>query len=70
MHTSQHAAAARTTSQPSKRTDLFSFPPTQRMGLLDPTTCPRSSNQHANLERSYRNLLSALNMAPMQHHAA
>ena len=61
---------ARTPRPQLRCANHFSFPPTQRMGLLDPTTCPRSNNQHANLERSYRNLLSALNMAPMQHHVA
>lgn len=61
---------ARTPRPQLRCANHFSFPPTQRMGLLDPTTCPRSSNQHANLERSYRNLLSALNIAPMQHHTA
>lgn len=70
MHASSDAKRNRASRSSFKRANHFSFPPTQRMGLLDPTTCPRSSNQHANLERSYRNLLSALNMAPMQHHAA
>ena len=63
MHASSDAKRNRASRSPFKRANHFSFPPTQRMGLLDPTTCP-------NLERSYRNLLSALNMAPMQHHAA
>lgn len=59
MHTSQHAAAARTTSQPSKRTDLFSFPPTQRMGL-PVSPAHRSSDQAENLQHSFERLSEAL----------
>ncbi len=45
----------------------FSFPPTQRHGLLDPTSSLRSSNQRANLMNSYRSLLDALNVPTLQH---
>lgn len=48
----------------------FLLPPTQRKGLLGPTAFKRSSNQNANLEQSFRNLLFALNMTPMQQHTA
>lgn len=55
------------TDHPSlSRAICFSFPPTQRKGLLDPTTSKRSSNQRANLQRSYCKLLDALNVAPLQ----
>lgn len=49
--------------QPSlKRADLFSFPPTQRDGLLDsPTPKPRrSTNQSHNLRASFEKLQASL----------
>ena len=52
------------TRQPSlKHADLFSFPPTQRDGLLDsPTTKPkRSTNQSHNLRASFEKLQASLN---------
>ena len=61
MHSSN--AVAR---QPSpKHADLFSFPPTQRDGLLDsPTTKPkRSADQHLNLQTSFEKLQASLNKA-------
>lgn len=70
MHASSDATCSRVSRQAFKRANHFSFPPTQRMGLLDPTTPTRSSNQHANLEKSWRNLLSALNVAPMRQNTA
>lgn len=59
MHSSN--AVAR---QPSlKHADLFSFPPTQRDGLLDsPTTkAKRSTNQSHNLRASFEKLQASLN---------
>lgn len=60
MHSSNDAA------QPSlKHADLFSFPPTQRDGLLDsPTTkSNRSTNQRLNLRSSFEKLQASLNKA-------
>ena len=60
MHSSNDAA------QPSlKHADLFSFPPTQRDGLLDsPTTkAKRSTNQRLNLQTSFKKLQASLNKA-------
>lgn len=51
------------TRQPSlKHADLFSFPPTQRDGLLDsPTTkAKRSTDQSHNLRASFEKLQAAL----------
>lgn len=59
MHSSN--AVAR---QPSlKHADLFSFPPTQRNGLLDsPTTkTKRSADQSLNLRASFEKLQASLN---------
>lgn len=59
MHSSN--AVAR---QPSpKHADLFSFPPTQRNGLLDsPTTkAKRSTDQSHNLRASFEKLQASLN---------
>lgn len=61
MHSSN--AVAR---QPSlKHADLFSFPPTQRNGLLDsPTTKPkRSTDQELNLQASLKKLQASLDKA-------
>lgn len=58
MHSSNDAA-----QQPSlKYADLFSFPPTQRNGLLDsPTTkAKRSTNQNLNLQASFEKLQASL----------
>ncbi len=58
MHSSN--AVAR---QPSlKHADLFSFPPTQRDGLLDsPTTkAKRSTDQSHNLQASFEKLQASL----------
>ena len=60
MHSSNDAA------QPSlKHADLFSFPPTQRDGLLDsPTTkAKRSADQHLNLQTSFEKLQASLDQA-------
>ena len=49
--------------QPSlKHADLFSFPPTQRNGLLDsPTSKPkRSTDQSHNLQASFEKLQASL----------
>lgn len=61
MHSSNGA-----TQQPSlKHADLFSFPPTQRNGLLDsPITEPkRSTDQSHNLRASFEKLQSSLDKA-------
>ena len=61
MHSSNDA-----TQQPSlKHANLFSFPPTQRNGLLDsPTPKPkRSTNQSLNLRASFEKLQAALDKA-------
>lgn len=61
MHSSNDA-----TQQPSlKYANLFSFPPTQRNGLLDsPTTkAKRSTNQSLNLRASFEKLQASLDKA-------
>lgn len=61
MHSSNDAA-----QQPSlKHANLFSFPPTQRNGLLDsPTTkAKRSTNQNLNLRASFEKLQASLDKA-------
>ena len=61
MHSSNDAA-----QQPSlKYANLFSFPPTQRNGLLDsPTTkTKRSTNQSLNLRASFEKLQASLDKA-------
>lgn len=61
MHSSNDAA-----QQPSlTHADLFSFPPTQRDGLLDsPTTkAKRSTNQNLNLQASFEKLQASLDKA-------
>lgn len=61
MHSSNGA-----TQQPSlKHADLFSFPPTQRNGLLDsPTTkAKRSADQSLNLRASFEKLQASLDKA-------
>lgn len=61
MHSSNDAA-----QQPSlTHADLFSFPPTQRDGLLDsPATKPkRSTDQSLNLQASLKKLQASLDKA-------
>lgn len=61
MHSSNDAA-----QQPSlKYANLFSFPPTQRNGLLDsPTTkTKRSTDQELNLRASFEKLQASLDKA-------
>lgn len=61
MHSSNDAA-----QQPSlKHANLFSFPQTQRNGLLDsPTTkAKRSTNQNLNLRASFEKLQASLDKA-------
>lgn len=61
MHSSNGAE-----QQPSlKHADLFSFPPTQRDGLLDsPTTkAKRSTDQSLNLRASFEKLQASLDKA-------
>lgn len=61
MHSSNDAA-----QQPSlKHADLFSFPPTQRNGLLDSPTAQskRSTDQSLNLQTSFKKLQASLDKA-------
>ena len=61
MHTSNDAA-----QQPSlTHADLFSFPPTQRNGLLDSPTSQqkRSTDQSLNLRASFEKLQASLDKA-------
>lgn len=61
MHSSNDAA-----QQPSlKHANLFSFPPTQRSGLLDSSTTKtnRSTNQSLNLRASFEKLQASLDKA-------
>lgn len=61
MHSSNDA-----TQQPSlKHANLFSFPPTQRDGLLDSpaTKAKRSTDQNLNLRASFEKLQSSLDKA-------
>lgn len=61
MHSSNDAA-----QQPSlKHANLFSFPPTQRDGLLDSPTSQqkRSTDQSLNLQASLKKLQASLDKA-------
>lgn len=61
MHSSNDAA-----QQPSlNHADLFSFPPTQRNGLLDSPTSQqkRSTDQSLNLQASLKKLQASLDKA-------
>ena len=61
MHSSNDAA-----QQPAlKHANLFSFPPTQRDGLLDSPTskAKRSTNQNLNLRASFEKLQASLDKA-------
>lgn len=61
MHSSNDAA-----QQPSlKHADLFSFPPTQRDGLLDSPTSQqkRSTDQSLNLQASLKKLQASVDKA-------
>lgn len=61
MHSSNDAA-----QQPSlTHADLFSFPPTQRNGLLDSPTSQqkRSTDQSLNLQASLKKLQASLDKA-------
>lgn len=61
MHSSNDAA-----QQPSlNRANLFSFPPTQRNGLLDSPTSQqkRSTDQSLNLQASLKKLQASLDKA-------
>lgn len=63
MHSSNDAA-----QQPSlKHANLFSFPPTQRNGLLDsPASQPkRSTDQSLNLRASFERLVKTLSAVPL-----
>ena len=63
MHSSNDAA-----QQPSlKHADLFSFPPTQRNGLLDSPTSQlkRSTDQSLNLRASFERLVKTLSAVPL-----
>ena len=69
MHSPKDAAGTFSV-QSSRRANHFSFPPTQRKGLLEPTTRTRSSNQRVNLLRSYNDLLDALDVPQLQQSTA
>ena len=67
MHSSSDTACKCTSLQPSERANQFSFPPTQRFGLLDSTNAHdadansnRLDDQRENLQESFRNLLDEL----------
>lgn len=66
MHPSKDDTRGKLPRPRAQRADHFSFPPTQSHGLLGPTTNARSSDQHANLAKSYHNLLDALNVPGLQ----
>lgn len=70
MHSSYDAQRVRTPRSQLSCANHFSFPPTQRMGLLEPTTRLRSSDQRANLLRSYDDLLDALDLPHLQQSVA
>ena len=61
MHSSNDAAQ----QSSLKHADLFSFPPTQRDGLLDSpaTKAKRSTNQSHNLRASFDKLQASLDQA-------
>lgn len=54
-------------TEPSRRAVLFSFPPTQRIGLLDSTASKskRSKNQQSNLSDSCKKMLDCLSTRPL-----
>ena len=62
MHSPKDAAGP--SFQPSRRAIHFSFPPTQRFGLLV-SSAPRarSRDQRTNLQRSFQTLMDALGTA-------
>ena len=64
MHSPKDAASTFSV-QPSRRANHFSFPPTQRNGLLDsPTTkTKRSADQSLNLRASFEKLQASLDKA-------
>lgn len=70
MHPFKGASHSGLSRPPAPCANSFSFPPTQRRGLLDSTTGSRSSDQKANLKKSYRNLLNALNVTSPQQNGA
>ena len=61
MHSSNDAAQ----QSSLKHADLFSFPPTQRNGLLDSPTSQqkRSADQSLNLRASFKKLQASLDKA-------
>lgn len=77
MHSSSDAACKCTSLQPSERANQFSFPPTQRFGLLDSTNAHdadtnsgRSEDQRENLQESFKNLLDELKLPQSTKEAA
>ena len=64
MHSSNDAAHL----QPSQHANLFSFPPTQRTGLLESPTArkTRSQDQRLNLRASYERLVKTLSTTPLK----
>ena len=69
MHSPKDAAGS--SFQLFQRANHFSFPPTQRFGLLvSPTRSHRSGDQRLNLQHSYRKLLAALAATPLEQASA
>ncbi len=64
MHSSNDAAQQLSLNH----ANLFSFPPTQRNGLLDSTIASktRSQDQRLNLRASHERLLDALSVKPLK----
>ena len=62
MHASSDAKRNRASRSPFKRANHFSFPPTQRNGLLDSPTPQqkRSTDQSLNLQASLKKLQASL----------
>ena len=70
MHSSNDAACKVDSLQTPHRANRFSFPPTQRFGLLDSASFSnepsRSEDQHENLEHSFEYLLEVLHCTKLQ----
>ena len=64
MLSSRDAACTWSPLQTAQRANHFSFPPTQRFGLLVPTN--RSQDQRVNLSRTWDGALETLSERPLQ----
>ena len=70
MLSSRDAACTWSPLQTAQRANHFSFPPTQRYGLLvstDHSGNQRSHDQRANLSRTWNNVRLALSERPLEH---